>query len=363
VEVYKELGEGRRRSLSVVFRYGGEPSSERTLEMRTPARARRDVAGVAFLGAGNYAKAVLLPALKGVANVEPVALVTATGASARRTAERFGFARCGTDAEAVLGDEAVDLVFVATQHDSHASLAERALRAGKAVWCEKPLAIDPEGLERVAAAARETGGLLAVGYNRRFSSHARKVREAFAGRRGPLAIHYRVSAGPPPRDSWITDPRVGGGRIVGEACHFVDLCTFLVGRAPRSVFARALGGDPQTDDSTIAVLAYPDGSTATIHYLARAASDLPKESFEVSGEGKTALCDNFRVTRLVGGARHKTVNQDKGQATAVSEVVAAVLEGGASPFDLDELVSTTRATFAIEQSLRSGAAVDLGEDA
>ena len=362
VDVYRELGEGRRRSLAVVFRYGETPSRERTLVMPAATGKPREGAGVAFLGAGNYAKAVLLPSVQGVSKVRPVSLVTATGASAKRTAERFGFAHCGTDPEAVFADPAVDLVFVATLHDSHADLAQRALRAGKAVWCEKPLAITPEDLEAVASAAAETGGLLAVGYNRRFSSHARAVRDAFAGRREPLAIHYRVSAGPPPGDSWITDPRVGGGRIVGEACHFVDLCTYLVGAPPRTVFARALSSDPAVDDSTVAVLSYPDGSTATIHYLARADENLPKERFEVFGEGRSAFCDNYRVTRISGGrrdSRHKTMNQDKGQATAVREVVDAVLSGGPSPFGLAELLAVTRATFAIEESIRSGLPVDL----
>src|SRR5262249_461250 len=129
------------------------------------------------------------------------------------------------------------------------------------------------------------------GYNRRFSPHALALREAFAERSGPLSIHYSVSAGPPPAGTWITDPRAGGGRIVGEVCHFVDLCSWLVGAPPSSVFARALGRDPERDDSTVALLGYPDGSTAAIEYLSRAGAELPKERVEASAGGRTLRCE------------------------------------------------------------------------
>jgi predicted dehydrogenase len=302
---------------------------------------------------------VLLPALAGQKGVQRVALVTATGASARRTAEKFGFAACGTDAEAVLADPAVQLVFVATRHDSHAQLAERALRAGKAVWLEKPIGITLEEVEAVAKAAAETRGFLAVGYNRRFSPHARAVKSAFQARTGPLAIHYTVAAGPPPRGTWVTDPDVGGGRIVGEACHFVDLCTYLVGAPPVAVSAQRLARDPESDDSLVALLAFADGSAATLAYLARSDPALPKERFEVSGDGRTARCDNFRSTEISGRKRLRTLNQDKGQATAIAEVLAALRAGRPSPFELSELVAVSRATFALVEAAASGRTLPL----
>ncbi|MCA9506660.1 MAG: Gfo/Idh/MocA family oxidoreductase, partial [Myxococcales bacterium] len=207
---------------------------------------------------------VLLPILEKTSGLVRRTVVTSTGPSAKRTAERFGFAECGTDPQLVLEDDSVDLVFVATRHDSHASIAEAALRAGKAVWLEKPVGLTMEEVESVVRAAEETNGFLMVGYNRRFSSHARAVREAFARRAGPMAIQYVVSAGPTPSGTWLVDPKIGGGRIVGEVCHFVDLCTYLVGQNPVDVQARMLGRDPETDDSVMALLHYPDGSTASI---------------------------------------------------------------------------------------------------
>jgi predicted dehydrogenase len=351
--VYRELASGERPALSLVFEYAADAPPQRSLRLTAPPQGvARDPLGVAVLGAGSYAKAVLLPALRRCEGTRRVALVTATGGSARRTAERFGFEGCGTDAAAALADPAVGLVFVATRHDSHAELAAAALRAGKAVWLEKPVGLSAEEVELVVSAARESGGFLAVGYNRRFSRHARAAREVFARRQGPLAIHYAVAAGPPPSGTWITDPRAGGGRVVGEVCHFVDLCAWLVGRPVQGVFARPLGRDPEQDDSLVALLDFADGSTATIEYLSRADPGLPKERFECSAEGHTVRCENFR--RTSGGARVVTWNQDKGQAAAVASVVAAVRRGDPSPFSLEEIAGVSRATFAIQESCRSG---------
>jgi predicted dehydrogenase/threonine dehydrogenase-like Zn-dependent dehydrogenase len=357
---YEELAKGELGALALVFRYDAPPERAQSLAL-SPERAPapQGGVGVAFLGAGNYAKGVLLPAVARVAGVRKVAIATATGPSARRSAERFGYARCSTDGAELIADPAVDLVFVATRHASHAALAAEALRKGKAVWLEKPAAITPAQLAELEAAVKETQGFLAVGFNRRFSPHARRVREAFAGRRGPLAIHYAVAAGATPAGTWHTDPEVGGGRVIGEVCHFVDLCSHLVGAAPVSVFARALGRDPETDDSIAALLSYPDGSTATLQYLARASAGLAKERIEVSGDGKTALCDNFRRTRVLGGRGLRGWNQDKGQAAAVRAVIEAVRAGAPSPFAWHEIAATTRAIFAMLESARSGRPVAL----
>jgi polar amino acid transport system substrate-binding protein len=357
---YEELAGGGRRSLSVLFRYDAAGEAARTLRLAPPPRRKpRDRVGVAFLGAGNYARGVLLPALAGARGVERVALVTATGASARRSAEQFGFAVCGTDPAAALESEEVDLVFVATRHDSHAELAARALRAGKAVWLEKPVGLSAEEVDGVLAAARESGSLLMVGYNRRFSRHARAAREALAGRQGPLAIRYAVSPGPPPAGSWACDPRAGGGRIVGEVCHFVDLCAFLVGRPPETAYARALGRDPERDDSLVATLGFGDGSTAVIEYLACASPQLPKERFEVSWDGRTLSCENFRATALAGRRLLRTASQDKGQAAAVGALLDALRAGGPSPLGLAEIAAVSRATFALRESAASGRALGI----
>jgi predicted dehydrogenase/threonine dehydrogenase-like Zn-dependent dehydrogenase len=355
---YEELASGKRGALATLFRYAERAAAPQPPAPPRPAPSakRAGEIGVAFVGAGNYARAVLLPALGRVAGVRKQQLVTATGASAAHSARKFGFAGCGTDAAAVFADPAIDLVFIATRHETHAELAAAALRAGKAVWCEKPLAIDEAGLDAVARAVAETQGFLCVGFNRRFSPHAMAVRDAFAARRGPLAIAYTVAAGPAPRGSWIADAEVGGGRLLGEVCHFVDLCSFVVGAAPVEVGARFLARDPATDDSVVCSLHFADGSQATIHYLASASSALPKERFEVSGDGRTALCDNFRRTRILPrGAGVRGFNQDKGQAAAVARVVESMRAGKPSPIPFSEIEAVTRATLRLAESAASGA--------
>ncbi|MCP5056936.1 MAG: Gfo/Idh/MocA family oxidoreductase [bacterium] len=357
---YEELASGERRGLAVVFRYDAPSERQRTLRLSSTARATsRDSLGISMLGAGAYARGVLLPALSSTSGLQRVQIVAATGPSARRTAEKFDFEACGTDVDAVLEDSDTDLVVIATRHDSHADLGARALRAGKAVWLEKPAGLSPSDVCDLVVANDETDGFLVLGYNRRFSSHARQIRSAFEGRSGPLAIRYMVAAGPTPVGTWIVDRAEGGGRIIGEVCHFVDLCVFLVGDLPTSVYARALGRQPDQDDSTTILLSFPDGSTAVIEYLAHASADLPKERFEVSGDDRTARCENYRTTEISGRKRYRTLNQDKGQETAIREVVAALRAGKPAPFSSAEIAGVSACTFAIQESIRTGEAVTL----
>lgn len=362
VRVYDELAEGENKSIAILFEYDESASQSTTFAVSgaTPGGASQDGrTGVAVLGAGNYAKGVLLPAIAAREDVDKRIVVTATGASGEHTASRFGFQACSTDVDQALSDPAVSLAVVATRHDSHAELAHKALLAGKAVWLEKPIGIRYDEVQRVIETAQELGSYLFVGYNRRFSSHARKIQSMFVSRSGALSIDYQIAAGPPPEGTWVVDREVGGGRIIGEVCHFVDLCSFLVGSPPRSVYAHSLGGGRPSDDSTVIMLEYPDRSVATISYLAKSHPGLPKERFEVSGDGRTAICDNFRSTRVQGGKAFRTYNQDKGQATAIAEVLDTLQNGQPPPITFFELEMTSRVTFAILESIETGQAIHL----
>lgn len=364
VRIYSELADGERRAVAALFRYDPKPASHRSIlltahppKSRPRPRQRRNRAAFAFLGAGTYARSTLLPLLARRDDADPVALVTSSGASARATATRFGFARCGTDCQPVLSDPEIDLVFIVTRHDSHADLAEQALRAGKSVWLEKPVGLTPAEVAHVLSAAEQTHGFLFIGYNRRFSTHMRALRRVF-GNISPLAIHYRIAPGPPPRNSWITDPNIGGGRIVGEICHFIDLSIFLIGQSPRSVTAHALSMDPASDDSVIALFSFPNGSTATISYLSSADSRLPKEHVEISGNGITATSEDFRLTRFCSGhSPVRTRGQDKGHASALNAVISSVRAGSPSPILLPEIRASSLAPFAIAESIRTGRSV------
>jgi predicted dehydrogenase/threonine dehydrogenase-like Zn-dependent dehydrogenase len=357
VSAYEELEASASPYLAVVFEFDSEASDRTTIVLGGASRpvSDRDTA-ISFIGAGNYARAVLLPLVRKTPDIEAITLVTTTGASARKAAERFSFRGCSTDTNAVMKDPNVELVFIATRHDSHASLTIDALEHGKAVWVEKPVALGPHQLRDVLACLRRTEGFLAVGYNRRFSRHTRAIQDFHATRSGPMQVHYRIVAPPPPRDSWVMDRKFGGGRVIGEACHFIELCNTFIGHLAQEVYARTLvpGGG---DDTFTATLSYPDGSIATLDYLACASDRLPKEVVEVSADGRTAICENFRRTSFSGRRALKTFNQDKGQAEAIREVIQAFRDGRPSPFSIEQIANVSAVTFAILDSAARGESV------
>ncbi len=281
--------------------------------------------GIGWIGAGAFSSSTLLPAFKAAGASRLVAVTSASGLSARNLAERGGFARAVTGSDAVIDDPDVDVVVVATPHDSHATLAARALRAGKHVWVEKPLALSEAELDEVEA-ARPGGGVLFVGFNRRFSPAVRSVVDGLTSSRGPISIVYRVAAGPVPDKHWYRDRRQGG-RLLGEVCHFVDACAAIIGQPARSVRVVA-GGDGETlmaQDLAVA-LSYPDGSLATIAYSSAEPAGLGKEKVEILRGPIQATIDDFRKVTVNNKVTWSGA-QDKGHAAAVSEFLSAV-QGG-----------------------------------
>ncbi|MCA1818388.1 MAG: Gfo/Idh/MocA family oxidoreductase, partial [Acidobacteria bacterium] len=319
---------------------------------------------VGLVGAGAYARGVLLPQFK-AAGAEFRAVTTASGVTARDVGEKYDFASLASGADAVVDDPSVNLVVVATRHDTHAEVARRALEAGKHVFVEKPLALNDEDLERVIVAASRSRGRLVVGFNRRFSPHARAAREFFAERREPLSILYRVNAGRVPAGHWTRHPQEGGGRVVGEVCHFVDLAQFFAGAPPTSVFAEAIrsdGAESFDDDSVFVTLSFADGSRACVAYLAEGDRALAKERVEIFGAGRAFVIEDFRAAVTYAGGREqrsKLRATDKGQAAEVRAVCEMVLRGSPSPTPLGEIALTTRATFRILDSLRTGEPVKI----
>ncbi|HLL76376.1 MAG TPA: bi-domain-containing oxidoreductase [Pyrinomonadaceae bacterium] len=352
-------GETGEPYLGVVLTYDTGRELARRVENRGRAATAAARVRVGLVGAGSYAQKFLLPNFKS-AGAEFVSVATAAGVTARDVGGKYDFARFVSDAEEVIGDGDVNLVVVATRHDAHAGLARRALEAGRHVFVEKPLALSDEELDSVLEAARRSPGRLMVGFNRRFSPHARAAAEFFAARRAPLSILYRVNAGRVPRGHWIQDPREGGGRIVGEVCHFVDLMQFLTGSPVTRVFAeRVAARDAEIveDDSVFVTLRFADGSNGAIAYLAEGDRALPKERVEIYGGGKTFVIDDFRSASAYAGGRERRTRlrgQDKGQRDEVRAACRVVLEGAPAPVGLEDLEATTRATFRILESLRTG---------
>jgi polar amino acid transport system substrate-binding protein len=335
-----------------------ERELERTVQI-TERKASEQAVRVGLIGAGGYVTAMLLPHFK-ANHADFRSLQTASGVSANNVGKKFGFTRAVSTADEVISDPDVNLVVIGTQHDLHAPLTCQTLAAGRDVFVEKPLALNDVELDAVLAAAQNSGSRLMVGFNRRFSPLTRKAKEIFDGHAGPLSILYRVNAGRIPREHWTQDPDKGGGRIIGEVCHFVDLLQYLIGARPVSVFAEAVSGSNAAtvnQDSVFITLRFADGSNGAIAYLAEGDAALGKERVEIFGEQKTFVLDDFRRASLYHKGKEEQFTlraQDKGQADEVKAVCAMVLEGQPSPIHLTELAATTRATFRMVDSLRTG---------
>ncbi|HZG52218.1 MAG TPA: bi-domain-containing oxidoreductase [Pyrinomonadaceae bacterium] len=366
-------GETKEPYLGIVLNYDMEREIGRSIERRAPgASAGRAPSGadvrLGLIGAGSYAQKFLLPNFK-ANGAAGQSIATASGISAHGIGEKYDFARVLASAEEVIADAGANLIVIATRHDSHAPLARRALEAGRHVFVEKPLALNDEELDGVLAAARASEGQLMVGYNRRFSPHARACAEAFAARREPLSILYRVNAGRIPRTHWIQDPREGGGRIIGEVCHFIDLMHFLTGAVATRVYAeRVAGRNEETvdEDSIVVTLRFSDGSNGQLAYLAEGDRALAKERIEIFGGGKTFVIEDFRSATLYERGRErphtKLRAQDKGQAAEVRAVCEMVRANAPAPIALHDLAATTRATFRIRDSLRTGQPMEVTGD-
>lgn len=359
-------GEVTEPYLGILLRYDPETNIETRIGLagaETAGPAGKSVS-VGLIGAGSYAKRYLLPNFK-AAGARFQAVATASGVSAREVGEKYGFRYCVSGADEVLDDKDVNLVVIATRHDTHAELARRALEGGRNVFVEKPLALNDEELERVIDAAAKSNALLMVGFNRRFSPLALAAKEFFKDARAPLSINYRVNAGRIPKGHWIQDQREGGGRIIGEVCHFIDLMQYLTGAVTTRVFAEASASrseDIVSEDSVFITLRFADGSNGSIAYLAEGDKAMEKERVEIFGEGKTFVLEDFRSATLHSGGKAKRIkpgSQDKGQTNELREVCRVVLEGGPAPIALDDLAATSRATFRIMESLRTGLPVEV----
>jgi predicted dehydrogenase/threonine dehydrogenase-like Zn-dependent dehydrogenase len=325
--------------------------------------------GLGVVGTGQFAKAVLLPALLATNGFQLRGVASARGLSAEAVRARYAGDYATSDWERVVDDPNVHSVVIATRHDSHATIATAALERGKHVFVEKPLAITPEDLQKVSEAARKSSGILVVGYNRRFSPLVAAIREHFAGRAEPLAMIYRINAGRIPLKSesaWVHDPLVGGGRVIGEACHFVDTLSAISTARPCKIQASGIAPnriDLAGDDTVTIVINFDDGSVGTIHYFANGDAALPKERLEVFGAERVAVLDNFRRLDLIAGGRRRrtrSFNINKGFA----EEVAAFLEGcraGRSPIAIEALVDTTLVTLLAAEDLRNPGIVDAGD--
>ena len=319
------------------------------------------------LGAGNFATAVMLPAVSKIPAVDLFGIVSGSGLSAQHAANKFGFRYAASDWSQIIADPEINTVAILTRHNLHAIQAVTALQAGKHVFCEKPLALGVAELEELITNCQLPNTnfpLLMVGFNRRFAPMAQKMKTFVSERSEPLVAHYRVNAGYIPLTHWLHDPVVGGGRIIGEGCHFVDFLAYLVGEAPVSVTAHAIpDAGTYREDNVVLTFTFPDGSLGTVTYLANGDKAFPKERVEVFAGGRVAVLDDFRFLEMVHNGRRKLersrLRQDKGHRSAWEAFADAIINGAPPPIPYAHLFGVAKATFAAVEAVRSGERVPI----
>lgn len=362
-EAAYELLSSGQPSLGILLTYpaasGTEPQNlwQRTVSLSSTAVSPYK-ASVAFLGAGNYAGRVLMPAFK-AAGALLHTVVSSGGVSAVHFGKKFGFAQASTDTAAALANPSIDTVVVATRHNTHARQVLAAMQAGKHVFCEKPLCLTLDELAQIETeASARRGQLLMVGFNRRFAPQVVKMKALLSTVAEPKSLVMTVNAGAIPPDHWTQDRAVGGGRIIGEGCHFIDLLRHLVGAPIVGHHAVALGRHPALavrDDKTTIVLTFADGSVGTVHYLANGDKGFPKERLEVFCAGRVLQLDNFRKLTGWGWKGFSKMNlwrQDKGQSACAKAFVDAVRTGTPAPIPAEEILEVSRVTIEVANSIQ-----------
>ena len=362
-----EIITGKREEpfIGVVLTYGDVDTLERSnvVTLKNLQSANVQTCKLGVIGAGLYANATLLPVLKKT-EIELVGIASAGGLKAQHSAKKFGFSYATSSADEIINDEKVNTVTILTRHDLHAELVIKALEAGKHVFVEKPLAVNSEQLSAVTESLLNTEhGILTVGFNRRFAPLAKELSAFYADRVESLHIHYRINAGYIPLKHWLHDPEQGGGRIIGEGCHFIDFVTFLVGESPISVSAHALPDNGKyREDNVSMTFTFPDGSVGVVDYLANGDKSVPKERVEVFGGGKVATLNDYRSLEMVHNGKRKTIKnrlgQDKGWKDEMLALEKAV-KTGEPPIPYEQLIGVTKASFAAVESLRSGEKVSI----
>ena len=366
-EAYTFLRVGGEPFLGIVLEYPDAGTLKRKRRLDLEAAPSEGPIGVGCLGAGTFARAVMLPAIAGIDAFRPRILCSPGGLTAAHGAGKHGFEAATTDEDEVYSDDHVQAVFVLSPHGEHARQALRAIEAGLHVFVEKPLALTSGEVASLgdALGSLQKRPIVMVGFNRRFSPAAKQVKEFFSEVHGPLTASIRFNPGALPPEDANQDESVGGGRIIGEACHGIDLLTYLVGSPPVRVFAESIGG-PQapkvTDDQCFITLRHANGSVSSVAYLAGGDRGFPKERVEVFGGGRIAVIEDFReVVTCDGGKtrRSKSLQQEKGHRAEVEAFARALTEGGAGPIPWEELRAVTLASIEAVRSLREGVPIDI----
>ena len=357
IAAYEKLDDSSSLGILLDYQKTSEESvSKSTVELNKKTTNKCQKGNVAFIGGGNYASRVLIPAFKR-SGANLIALVTSGGMSAVHHGKKNGFLKASTDINQAL-DNDIDSVVIATQHNLHASQTVAALEAGKHVFVEKPLALTHDEIDKIEASQKESKSMVMVGYNRRFSPHIQKIKSLLDDKSSPKTFIMTMNAGEIPKEHWTQDIGIGGGRIIGEACHYIDLMRFLAGSKIKSFNAVKMGENDfveVTEDKALISLSFEDGSIGSIHYFANGGKSFPKERIEVFCDDAVLQLDNFRKLRGFGWKSFNKMNiwsQDKGQKNCVDAFMKSIREGKKNPIPQNEIYEVARVSVDIAEMLR-----------
>lgn len=359
-------GKTNEQFLGVLITYHPTKESRKTkilINDQTVTPLQDLVVGV--LGAGNYANAVFLPTITSIGGCQLKTIVSATGTSAAFSAKKYHFRYASSSETDILDDPTINTVVILSRHNLHARQTIRALQSKQNVYCEKPLAITKKELSNIEAEiAQKRHPMLMVGFNRRFSPFGAEIKKFLENRNEPLYAHYRINAGALPLSHWQHDLQIGGGRIIGEGCHFIDFITFLIGEAPISIFSQALPDQGKyNQDNVVITCRFRDGSIGNIAYLANGEKSFPKEYLEVFCGGKIIILDDFKSLTLADHGRrtvlHSRFSQDKGHRGAWQAFLEAIRHGKQPPIAYEQLIGVSKAAIAAHESLYTGTEIHI----
>ncbi len=358
-EAYQMILDKNESFCGIVLKYNSGKSIKKSITLKEVTYGSSE-ANIGFIGAGSFAQNSLLPVVKKYGNM--IGVATAHGNTAINIAKKYGFGFATGDADEIIQSEDINTIFIATRHDFHAEYVLKALQNKKNVFVEKPLALTIDELEEIKNVYEESTGdvRLLVGFNRRFAPHIQQISKLLR-KDAPKAMNYRINAGAIPADHWVHDKDVGGGRIIGEVCHFVDLTMFIAGANITAVSAHAMKESNNLLDTVVINLSFDNGSIANISYFSNGNSKLEKEYLEVFSDGQVAIIDDFKKMKLYSNKRSqfKLSSQDKGHSEEVRQFLQCIKEGRPSPISFEDIYLSTLATFKILESIKTNKTISL----
>ncbi len=355
-------GKNKERFTGILLAYDVQKELERSKEIVEVRVGKLEKINIGLIGAGSFAQSMILPYLKGYEGVSLEGVLVAEGHMSQNVAKKFGVSKCYSDPASLFQNDSINAVIIATRHDLHVPYIQEGIKHKKHVYVEKPLAIKEEDLREIIKAHRQGEADIMLGVNRRFASFTQKCVELYAKRKAPMFISYRINAGSIPEENWIQNLEEGGGRIIGEVCHFVDLCQFLCNQEFRTIYAQTVGEDKLRDNVTVLV-GFRDGSQANISYYSSGDNSFPKERIEIFCQSSVAVIDDFKSLQVArqGKLRSSKSAQDKGHKKQIYLWLDSLKQGHPIPVPFEQSVHASIATFMIHESLNTGKVVEFDE--